>query len=125
MLPYAARRRLRLPGWRDVRAHVVIATLPAGQEYEAGSAAALASHVKKFFLNFWFRLLVGVAAGLPSLKGPLPRDIRLGNVLVALPEGDNAGLIAYELGKETGSGGFQLLRGGHVMAVTEPVVRGK
>lgn len=90
-----------------MRAHVVIATLPAGQEYGPGSAAALASQVKKFFPNFWFGLLVGVAAGLPSLNGPSPRDIRLGDVLVALPEGDNAGLIAYYLGKETGSEGFQ------------------
>ncbi|KAJ6781678.1 hypothetical protein PWT90_07758 [Aphanocladium album] len=103
--------------------NVVIATLPAGQEYGNGAAAALASQVKKFFPNFWFGLLVGVAAGLPRLTGRSPRDIRLGDVLVALPEGDSAGLIAYDLGKETSSDGFQLLRGGHVLAVTETVVR--
>ncbi|TQV93583.1 kinesin light chain 1 and [Cordyceps javanica] len=103
--------------------NVVIATLPAGQEYGNGAAAALASQIKKFFPNFWFGLLVGVAAGLPRLTGRSPRDIRLGDVLVALPEGDSAGLIAYDLGKETGSDGFQLLRGGHVLAVTETVVR--
>ncbi|XWW92835.1 hypothetical protein V2A60_000762 [Cordyceps javanica] len=103
--------------------YVVIATLPAGQEYETGSAAALASQVKKTFPNIWFGLLVGVAAGLPKLTGSPPRDIRLGDVLVALPEGDSAGLIAYNLGRETGSHGFQLLTGGHVLAVTEPVVR--
>ncbi|KAM3487753.1 hypothetical protein MY3957_008950 [Beauveria namnaoensis] len=103
--------------------NVIIATLPAGQEYGTGSAAALASQVKKFFPNIWFGLLVGVAAGLPSLTGPLIRDIRLGDVLVALPEGDSAGLVAYDLGKETGSDGFQLLRGGDALAVTETVVR--
>jgi nucleoside phosphorylase len=103
--------------------NVIIATLPAGQEYGTGSAAALASQVKKFFPNLWFGLLVGVAAGLPKLTGPSPRDIRLGDVLVALPEGDSAGLIAYDLGKETGEDGFQLLRGGHVLALTETVVR--
>lgn len=103
--------------------NVVIATLPAGQEYGTGSAAALASQVKKCFPNFWFGLLVGVAAGLPKLAEPSPRDIRLGDVLVALPDGENAGLIAYELGKETGSDGFQLLRDGRVLAVTETVVR--
>jgi hypothetical protein len=102
--------------------NVVIATLPAGQEYGTGSAAALASQVKKYFPNLWFGLLVGVAAGLPKLTEPLPRDIRLGDVLVALPEGDSAGLVAYELGKETADG-FQLLKGGHVLAVTETVVR--
>ncbi|KAM3485163.1 hypothetical protein MY8738_001631 [Beauveria namnaoensis] len=103
--------------------NVIIATLPAGQEYGTGSAAALASQVKKFFPNIWFGLLVGVAAGLPSLTGPLIRDIRLGDVLVALPEGDSAGLVAYDLGKETGSDDFQLLRGGDALAVTETVVR--
>nr|WNT93879.1 putative transcriptional regulator [Emericellopsis sp.] len=107
----------------DVCGHnVVIATLPAGQEYGTGSAAALASQVKKYFPNLWFGLLVGVAAGLPKLTEPSPRDIRLGDVLVALPDGDSAGLVAYDLGKETADG-FQLLKGGHVLAVTETVVR--
>ena len=83
--------------------HVVIATLPAGQEYGAGSAAALASQVKKYFPNLWFGKLVGVAAGLPKLTGPSPRDIRLGDILVALPEGDSAGLVAYDLGRFCGA----------------------
>lgn len=102
--------------------NIVIATLPAGQEYGTGSAAALASQVKKFFPNLWFGLLVGVAAGLPDLSRRPPRDIRLGDVLVGLPEGESAGLIAYDLGKET-SRGFEPLRGGHVLAMTEPLVR--
>lgn len=102
--------------------NVIIATLPAGQEYGTGSAAALASQVKKFFPNLWFGLLVGVAAGLPLHGSASPRDIRLGDVLVALPEGESAGLIAYDLGKETVNG-FQPLRGGYAMATTEPVIR--
>ncbi|EON98166.1 putative nacht and wd domain protein [Phaeoacremonium minimum UCRPA7] len=108
----------------DICGHnIIVATLPAGQEYGTGSAAALASQVKKFFPNLWFGLLVGVAAGLPNLSTTPPRDIRLGDVLVALPEGNNAGLIAYDLGKETGKDGFQLLRFGHVLATTETVIR--
>lgn len=107
----------------DICGHnVIIATLPAGQEYGTGSAAALASQVKKFFLNLWFGLLVGVAAGLPNLLRDPPRDIRLGDILVGLPEGESAGLIAYDLGKET-KDGFQHLRFGHVLANTEAVVR--
>lgn len=102
--------------------NIVIATLPAGQEYGTGSAAALASQVKKFFPNLWFGLLVGVAAGLPAVSATPPRDIRLGDVLVALPDGDSAGLIAYDLGKETNDS-LQLLRSGHVLAITETVVR--
>ncbi|KAF4812915.1 Nephrocystin-3 [Colletotrichum siamense] len=101
--------------------NVILATLPAGQQYGTGSAAALASQVKRFFPQLWFGLLVGVAAGLPNLS--LSRDIRLGDVLVALSQGDNTGLVAYDLGKETGSDGFQPLQFGHVLATTETVVR--
>jgi hypothetical protein len=94
----------------DINGHnIVIATLPPGQEYGTGSAAALASQIKKFFTNLWFGLLVGVAAGLPNLRKIPPIDIRLGDVLVGLSEGDSAGLVAYDLGKEA-SEGFQLLR---------------
>jgi nucleoside phosphorylase len=103
--------------------NVIIATLPAGQEYGNASAAALASQVRKFFPNLWFGLLVGVATGLPNLSRNPRRDIRLGDVLVGLATGESAGLIAYELGKETGADGFQLLRCGHVLATTETIVR--
>ncbi|KAJ4262971.1 hypothetical protein NW762_006584 [Fusarium torreyae] len=107
----------------DINGHnIVVATLPAGQEYGTGSAAALASQIKKFFPNLWFGLLVGVAAGLPNLNKTPPIDIRLGDVIVGLPEGESAGLIAYDLGKETADG-FQLLRFGRVLANTETVVR--
>ncbi|KAF5558268.1 calcium-independent phospholipase A2 [Fusarium napiforme] len=107
----------------DINGHnIIIATLPAGQEYGTGSAAALASQIKMFFTNLWCGLLVGVAAGLPDLRKTPPIDIRLGDVLVGLSEGDSAGLVAYDLGKET-SEGFQLLRSGRVLANTETVIR--
>ncbi|KAJ4148226.1 hypothetical protein LMH87_002706 [Akanthomyces muscarius] len=111
-----------LPG--DVCGHnVIIATLPAGQEYGTGSAAAIASQVKKCFPNLWFGLLVGVAAGLPNFSRTPPLDIRLGDVLVSLPEGDSPALVAYDLGKDTNQNGFQLLHGGRVLSATETVVR--
>ncbi|KAL6811185.1 hypothetical protein GGI42DRAFT_211644 [Trichoderma sp. SZMC 28013] len=103
--------------------NIIIATLPAGEVYGTRSAAALATQVKKFFPNLWFGLLVGIAAGLPNLSRNPPLDIRLGDVLVGLPVGDNAGIIDYELGKETGTDGFQLLRAGHALAKTAKVVR--
>ncbi|EED19577.1 Pfs, NB-ARC and TPR domain protein [Talaromyces stipitatus ATCC 10500] len=90
--------------------------------YGTGSAASLAGEIRTFFPNIWFGLLVGVAAGLPNLSRTPPRDIRLGDVLVGIPEGDSAGLIAYDLGKET-KNGFQPLRGGHVLSTTEKIVR--
>lgn len=103
--------------------NVIIATFPAGQEYGTCSAAAMAAQIKQFFPNLWFGLLVGVAAGLPNLSVNPPLDIRLGDVLVGLSTKDSAGLIAYELGKETEVGGFELLRFGRVLAETETVVR--
>jgi nucleoside phosphorylase len=103
--------------------NVVLATLPPGQPYGTGSAGALAGQVKMSFPNLWFGLLVGVAAGLPDLLRSPPRDIRLGDVLVALPEGDSAGLIAYDLGKQVEENTVQLMYGGHVLAKTETVLR--
>ena len=61
---------------------------------------------------------------LHELAEPLPklRASHLGDVLVGLPRGKSAGLIAYDLGKETGNNGFQLLRFGQVLANMETVV---
>ncbi|KAI9869294.1 MAG: hypothetical protein M1813_000083 [Trichoglossum hirsutum] len=106
----------------DINGHnVIIATFPAGHNYGVGSAAALASQVKRSFPNLWFGLLVGVAAGLPNLSRIPPRDIRLGDVLVGVGEGESAGLVNYGLGKET-SDGFELLPSG-AQTPTETVVR--
>ncbi|TWU75125.1 hypothetical protein ED733_002451 [Metarhizium rileyi] len=91
--------------------NVIIATLPAGHEYGVGSAAALASQILSNFPDLWFGLLVGVAAGMPNLQCDDPRDIRLGDVLVALPMGENPGLINLDLGKWN-SNGFELRRHG-------------
>lgn len=102
--------------------NVVIATLPAGQEYGTASAAALASRVKTFFCNMQIGLLVGIAAGLPKLSGVPIRDIRLGDILVALPTPNTPGVLAYELGKETAAG-FELLRSGNVLNTTKPIIR--
>lgn len=102
--------------------NVIIATLPDDGEYGTGAAAAIASHVKMFFPNLRLGLVVGVAAGLPNLQRTPPLDIRLGDVLVASPEGDNAALIAYDLGKETSDNGFQPLRHGHILAQTKKII---
>jgi nucleoside phosphorylase len=107
----------------DINGHnVIIATLPSGEVYGTSSAAALASQIKILFPNIRFGLLVGVAAGLPNLSRTPPRDIRLGDVLVGLPEGESAGLFAYDLGKVT-KDGFQPLHYGHVLTTTEMIVR--
>ncbi|KAJ9615127.1 hypothetical protein H2200_001201 [Cladophialophora chaetospira] len=87
--------------------NVVIATLPAGQDYGVGSAAALASQVKARFHSLSFALLVGVAAGVPNLSSSDPgklRDIRLGDVLVGVPTKEGSGIVHYDLGKDTEEG---------------------
>lgn len=92
----------------EINGHnVVVATWPAGQNYGVGAAAALVNQVKARFSNIWFALLVGVAAGLPNLSPTDPvkqRDIRLGDVLVCVPEKSSSGIVHYDLGKDTESG---------------------
>ncbi|KAL2782472.1 hypothetical protein BJX66DRAFT_320651 [Aspergillus keveii] len=102
--------------------NVIIATFAAGQTYGTNSATSLASHVKHYFRNLRFGLLVGVAAGLPDLDYDPPRDIRLGDVLVALPDGDYPAILPYGLGKQIGANKFKLLRDGHSLPQTEPIV---
>jgi nucleoside phosphorylase len=95
----------------EINGHnVVVATWPAGQNYGVGAAAALVNQVKARFSNIWFALLVGVAAGLPNLSpsdAANRRDIRLGDVLVCVPEKASSGIVHYDLGKDT-EGGFLL-----------------
>ncbi|KAJ5295676.1 Pfs NACHT and WD domain protein [Penicillium antarcticum] len=107
----------------EVNGHnVVVATFAAGQPYGTNSATSLASHVRRFFPNLWFGLLVGVAAGLPNLSSSPPRDIRLGDVIIAMPDGDNPAIVPYGLGKQKGETGFELLRSGHSLPQTERIV---
>ena len=92
----------------EINGHnVVVATWPAGQNYGVGAAAALVNQVKARFTNIWFALLVGVAAGIPNLAPKDPRqrrDIRLGDVLVCVPDKANSGIVHYDLGKDTEAG---------------------
>ncbi|KAH8193770.1 hypothetical protein TruAng_012066 [Truncatella angustata] len=66
------------------------------------------------FPNIWF--------GLPDLSRRPARDIRLGDVLVCLPDGESAGLDAYDLGKET-EDVFEPLRHGRALAMAELIIR--
>ncbi|KAL4923044.1 uncharacterized protein BDV17DRAFT_25494 [Aspergillus undulatus] len=109
----------------EIHGHnVVIATFAAGQRYGTNSAASLASHIRKFFPNLWFGLLVGVAAGLPNLSCSPPRDIRLGDVIVAYcpPSGGSPAIVPYGLGKQKGGDDFELLCNGHSLPQTQRIV---
>ncbi|KAJ3495458.1 hypothetical protein NLG97_g3384 [Lecanicillium saksenae] len=100
--------------------NVVIVTLPGGSSYESDTTNTLARHVKEFFPNLRFGLLVGVASGIPRLQGPSPRDIRLGDVLVAWPDGDNSRVVILEPRKTTNSKSLKFLK--HNQTVTGPIV---
>lgn len=109
----------------EIHGHnVVIATFAAGQRYGTSSATSLAIHIKKFFPNLWFGLLVGVAAGLPHLSCSPTRDIRLGDVMIAYspPGGDDPAILPYGLGKQKGGSGLELLCHGHSLRQTERIV---
>ncbi|OAP63941.1 hypothetical protein AYL99_03168 [Fonsecaea erecta] len=106
--------------------NVVIATWPAGQNYGPSSAAALANQVKLRFPRLWFSLLVGVAAGLPNLSPKDPskrRDIRLGDVLVSVPDQRNTGVFYYDLGKAAAEGFLCIGRQAETMAIVRSAIR--
>ncbi|RKK90301.1 hypothetical protein BFJ68_g16486 [Fusarium oxysporum] len=71
---------------------VAIAGYPIG-EVGIGVSGSMVSEALRYFPNLEAGILVGIAAGIPSPK----RDIRLGDVAVAVPNGDNPGLIGYDL----------------------------
>ncbi|KAH6974887.1 nucleoside phosphorylase domain-containing protein [Ilyonectria destructans] len=75
--------------------HVVLASLPGTQG--KGSAATVATNLARTFPCIKWRFLVGIGGGVPSKK----HDIRLGDVVVSMPEGQYGGVVQYDLGKDT------------------------
>ncbi|EXA32212.1 hypothetical protein FOVG_16583 [Fusarium oxysporum f. sp. pisi HDV247] len=74
--------------------NVVLATLPGNQG--KGAAATVATNMTRTFPSIKWRFLVGIGGGVPSDK----HDIRLGDVVVSMPEGPYGGVIQYDLGKD-------------------------
>ncbi|OLN95569.1 hypothetical protein CCHL11_04983 [Colletotrichum chlorophyti] len=78
--------------------NVVLACLPGSQG--KGAAAIVATNINRTFPFITWRFLVGIGGGVPSKK----HDIRLGDVVVSMPEGEYGGVVQYDLGKETDNG---------------------
>ncbi|KAH8703469.1 hypothetical protein BGW36DRAFT_288398 [Talaromyces proteolyticus] len=74
--------------------NVEIAGFPAS-EFGIGIAASVATEVLRDFPDLEVGLLVGIAAGIPSPN----HNIRLGDVAVAVPSDDTAGVIGYDMVK--------------------------
>jgi nucleoside phosphorylase len=76
--------------------NVVLAGLPGSQG--KGAAAAVAKDMACTFPSIELRLMVGIGGGVPSKKN----DIRLGDVVVSMPDGQHGGVIQCDLGQEHG-----------------------
>ncbi|RPA81056.1 purine and uridine phosphorylase [Ascobolus immersus RN42] len=86
---------------------VVIVGLPSGEKGMA-STVTVAGELGSSFPNIRFGILVGIGGGIPGAQAenPVP-DIRLGDVVVADPEGDlegGPGIMQHDLGKMTDTG---------------------
>lgn len=78
--------------------NVVLACLPGTQG--KGAAALIAKDMARTFPSIEMRLMVGIGGGVPSQKN----DIRLGDVVVSMPDGQHGGVVQYDLGKSTEAG---------------------
>lgn len=73
---------------------VVIGCLPTGR-YGISSATSVAKDMVRSFPNLRFALMVGIGGGAPTRE----RDIRLGDVVVSVPQGRLGGVVQYDFGK--------------------------
>lgn len=79
----------------------ILTSLPGNRG--KGAAAMVATNMARTFPSIKWRLLVGIGGGVSSGK----RDIRLGDVVISIPDGQHGGVVQYDLGKDT-EDGFQL-----------------
>lgn len=79
--------------------NIVLACLPT---YGTTNAAVAGKSMQNTFPNLRFGLIVGVGGGIPTESD----DIRLGDIAVSMPNGQNGGVIEYDMGKEE-DGGFR------------------
>lgn len=75
--------------------NVVIACLPG--RTGTTSAAALATRMQDKFRGIRLGLMVGIGGGVPSQQA----DIRLGDVVVSVPQHTFGGVVQYDMGKTT------------------------
>ncbi|KAM7209924.1 hypothetical protein V8F06_014694, partial [Rhypophila decipiens] len=84
------------------RHSIVIGCLPEGR-YGTNSAASVARNMVRSFPNLRFALMVGIGGGAPMPE----RDIRLGDVVISVPQGVHGGVVQYDLGKRLPGDRFQ------------------
>ena len=84
--------------------NVIIVQLPK-KETGTISAATSVSQMRQTFTRLKYGFMVGTGGGVPGEK--LDPDIRLGDIVVALPGSESQGIVGYDSGKETVEG-FQM-----------------
>ncbi|KKP02874.1 hypothetical protein THAR02_05050 [Trichoderma harzianum] len=88
--------------------YVAIAGL--GQSGTTSATAVAINMMRTFSPSLRIGLMVGIAAGIPSLA----HDIRLGDIVVSYPEGTCGGVVQYDMGKIVKEG--KLMRTGSLNA---------
>ena len=86
----------------NVHGHDIVLACLAGQQGK-GAAATVATNMSRTFPRIELRFFVGIGGGVPSNR----HDIRLGDVVISMPEGRHGGVVQYDLGRD-GDAGFEL-----------------
>lgn len=86
---------------------VIIACLPRGRP-GLSAASIVATDMRQKFHGIRFGFVVGIGGGVPSSEN----DIRLGDVVVSLPNDEHGGVVQYDSGKAEDGGKFR--RTGHL-----------
>ncbi|GFF78343.1 hypothetical protein IFM47457_04633 [Aspergillus lentulus] len=81
---------------------VIPCLLPCGL-YGIASAASVVTQMRPTFPSLRFGLMVGIGGGVPSGSA----DIRLGDVVVSVPNETSGGVVQYDYGKTCLKGSFQ------------------
>ncbi|KAK6501959.1 hypothetical protein TWF481_009777 [Arthrobotrys musiformis] len=86
--------------WGSIHQHNVVTTaLPSG-EYGTSAATDVLTHMKRSFPRLEICLLVGIAGGVPSQKN----KIRLGDIVISEPKGNQPGVIQHDFVKTLENG---------------------
>ncbi|KAF9894777.1 hypothetical protein FE257_004398 [Aspergillus nanangensis] len=78
--------------------NIVMACLPGGPG--KATAAIATANMARTFPEIRLRLLVGTGGGVPSVT----HDIRLGDVVISMPDGPHGGVVEYDMGSDTEEG---------------------
>ncbi|PLB55487.1 purine and uridine phosphorylase [Aspergillus steynii IBT 23096] len=86
--------------------NIAMACLPAGN-MGITPAATVAANMLRSFPKIRFGLMVGIGGGAPARRAHPSEDIRLGDVVVGIPQGNLGGVVKYDRGKVVANGEFQ------------------